>query len=45
MEEMFTETTIEDLENKSLFEVQEIKTLIYGRCYTICYLRKVKLVD
>jgi hypothetical protein len=45
MEEMFTESTIEDLKNKRLFEVQEIKTLIYGRCYTICYLRKVKLVD
>ena len=42
---MFSEKTLQDLKNISLYEVQEIKTMLYGRCYTICCLQKVKIVD
>jgi hypothetical protein len=45
MEEIFSERTLQELNNKSLYEVQEIKTMILGRCYTICFLKKVKIID
>ena len=37
MEDIFHDVTITDLRNNSMFSLYEINTLIYGKCFKICY--------
>ena len=41
IEDVFDNETLVELRNSSLYHVTETNSLFYGRCFTICYLKKV----
>ena len=41
IDDVFDKDTMEELKNETLYEVTETNSLFYGRCFTICHLKKV----
>ena len=39
--DILDESTLKMIENESLFWVGETRSVFYGRCFTICYLKVV----
>ena len=35
IDEMFDEKTVKTLKNESLFELNEVRSTVYGRCFTV----------
>jgi hypothetical protein len=43
IEDIFDEQTLKELRNKTLYHVTETNSLFYGRCFTICHLKQVRI--
>jgi hypothetical protein len=45
LEDIFDGVTVKELRNKSEFEVTETQSILFGMCFTICKMRKVKAFE
>jgi len=45
LEDIFDGATVKELKNKTEFAVYETQSILFGMCFTICKLRKVKAFE
>ncbi len=43
MDDIFHSETVQEFRNTSLYYVKEVKSFFFGKCFSICYLKPVKL--
>ena len=45
LEDFFTEKTLNEIRNNSLYKYKEVRTLFFGRCYKICDVDELPLIN
>ncbi len=43
--DIFDTETLDNIKNQSEYYIHEVVSAIFGRCYTVCYLRHMTLFD
>jgi hypothetical protein len=43
LDDIFHEETVQEFRNNSIYDVKEVKSFVFGKCFSICYLKPLKL--